>query len=172
VRLPRAANIVVFGAFVACPACAPAGGVRDVAGASRDVVVSGTAETRSSETYDYVAKRPLAVVALAEARGVPSDDARRAVDHLADALDACVTEQARKTGLQPGAARVIAQIGPSGSVEGSQLRVDPGPGVAEVALLCLVAPARLLAFAPTDAGARGFAIEALWGHLAGASAPP
>jgi hypothetical protein len=44
------------------------------------------------------------------------------------------------------------------------VRIDPGAGIAESAVLCLVAPARLMTFSPVDGGVRGMAIEALWGR--------
>lgn len=136
---------------------------RDVVGPSHDVVQAGTAN-RSADGYEYVAKRPLAVVALAEARGVAVDAARVAIDQLADALDICTTEQGRQGTVPRGAARVIAQVGPSGAVEVTSLRLDPGSGGSAAALLCLVAPTRRLTFPTIDAGARGLAIEALWGQ--------
>jgi hypothetical protein len=142
--------------------CAGGSG-NDVVGPSRDVVQTGPA-TRTADGYEYVAKRPLAVVALAEARGIPLDVARVAVDQIADALDVCTTEQGSGGTVPRGAARVIAQVGQSGAVEATSVRVDPGAGVPAAALLCLVAPVRRLGFPAADAGARGLAIEALWGH--------
>jgi hypothetical protein len=120
--------------------------------------------TRTAGGYEYVAKRPLAVVALAEARGIPPDVARLAVDQIADSLDVCTTEQGSGGTVPRGAARVIAQVGQSGAVEATSVHIDPGAGVPAAALLCLVAPIRQLAFPAADAGARGLAIEALWGH--------
>jgi hypothetical protein len=147
---------------LAAAACAGHDAERDAVGPSQDVVVSAPA--RSSEGYEYVARRPFAVVALAEARGIDRDAARAAVEHLADALDVCTTEAARTSSLPSGAARVIAQINAAGTVETTQLRVDPAARGASSAFLCLVRPVRQLAFAPSDAGARGLAIEALWGQ--------
>lgn len=132
-------------------------------GPSHDVVQTGAANT-PADGYEYVAKRPLAVVALAEARGIALDAARVAIDQIADALDVCTTEQGRRGAVPRGAARVIAQVGPSGAVEATSLRLDPGSGVPAAALLCLVAPTRRLTFPAIDAGARGLAIEALWGQ--------
>jgi hypothetical protein len=118
-----------------------------------------------SQQYDYIAKRPLAVVALAEARGIDPLVARAAIDRLADALDTCATAEGRKGALADGAARVVAQIDADGSIAGTSLRVDPGAGVTENAVVCLVAPLRMLTFPAVDGGARGLAIEALWGHV-------
>jgi len=153
--------------FLACIlwACAgAAGSARDVVPESHDVVVDGGAAAADPQGYEYVAKRTVAVVALAEARAIPPETARAAVDRLADALDACVTERGHHEPLVRGAARVVVQVGGGGAVEATNLRVDPGPGVAESALICLVAPLKLLMFPAADGGARGFAIEALWGH--------
>jgi hypothetical protein len=144
-------------------ACAAGG--RDVTPESHDVVVDRPSETRAPAGYEYIARRPLAVVALAEGRGLPDAQTHGAINRLADALDTCMTERARKGLLKAGAARVVAEVGANGEVESTQLRIDPGPGVAEVALLCLVAPARLLTFEAADAGGRGLAVEALWGEL-------
>jgi hypothetical protein len=131
---------------------------------SRDRIVDGAAPG-SPESYDYVARRPLGAVALAEARGIDEATARSAIDHLADALDGCVTERRRRGGLVAGAARVIVQIASDGEVAAAQLKMDPGlaPGATETAVLCLVAPVKMLTFHAVDAGGRGIAIEAVWG---------
>jgi hypothetical protein len=105
------------------------------------------------------------LVALAEARGIAPEVAHRAVDQLADALDTCVTLRGRAGGHVDGAARIVAAIDDDGSVGRPNVRLDPGNGVAESAIVCLVAPVRLLVFPATDAGARGIAIEALWGRI-------
>jgi hypothetical protein len=148
--------------------CAGAGADgRDGVPESRDVRVVDAGGGAGSQGYEYVAKRPLAVVALAEARGVDAAVARAAIDRLADALDTCATGKGREGTLVDGAARLIAQIAADGTVAGTSLKVDPGAGVAESAVLCLVAPVRMLVFPPVDgdAGARGMAIEALWGRV-------
>jgi hypothetical protein len=145
------------------------GGTRDSVPESREVIVRGAAPAASGgpsgDGYDYVAKRPLAVVALAEARGIDPAAARAAVDRLADRLDACVTGEADGGALPHGAARVVAGVDADGKVTGVNLRADPGVGVATTAVLCLAAPARMLTFEPGAAEGRGFAIEALWGPL-------
>jgi hypothetical protein len=145
--------------------CTPRG-VRDVIPESHDVRVldAGTAP-EGTRGYEYIARRPLAVVALAEARGIAPDLARAAVDRLADALDACITERGQRSPHVEGAARVVAPIEESGGVGPPSVRIDPGEGVAENAVVCLVAPVRLLTFPPVDAGGRGIAIEALWGRI-------
>jgi len=145
--------------------CAGSGGEgHDIVPQSHDVQVQGTDSTRS-QGYDYVAKRPLAVVALAEARGLDPLVAKAAVDRLADSLDTCATDQGRKGALVDGAARIAVQIDGDGNIAGTNVRVDPGAGVAETAVLCFVAPVKMLTFPPADAGARGFAVEALWGRV-------
>jgi hypothetical protein len=141
---------------------------------SHDTVVVPPAAGSAQPTggYEYVVRRPLAVVALAEARGLPVEAARAAIDHLADALDACVTERSHGAGLTSGAARLVAQIDDEGRIANTSLRVDPGAGVAPTAVMCLVAPARMLTFPPAHASARGMAIEALWGRLPAGGARP
>ena len=112
-----------------------------------------------------MARRPLSLVALAEARGIAPEVAHRAVDQLADALDTCVTLRGKTGSHIDGAARIVAPINDEGSVGQPNVRIDPGDGVAESAVVCLVAPVRLLTFPAADAGARGIAVEALWGRL-------
>jgi len=152
----------ILTALFAQVACGGQSG-RDVVGPSRDVVAPRTAP-RTAEGYEYVAKRGFSVVGLAEARGLPSEVVHAAIDEVADALEVCAAEQRRQGGIARGAARVIAQVGPNGTVDATSIRVDPGSGASAAALLCLVAPTRRLTFPPVDAGARGFAIEALWGE--------
>jgi hypothetical protein len=151
------------------------GGARDTVPESHDVRVpypsAQAAAAGGAPGYEYVARRPLALVALAEARGIAPEVAREAVDRLADALDACATEAVQaaargKSGAHTeGAARVVAPVEESGRVGAPSVRIDPGEGVAESAIVCLVAPVRLLVFPPVEAGARGIAVEALWGRL-------
>jgi hypothetical protein len=151
-----------------CASCAANSGEgRDAVPESRDVRVGGT-DTQQSQGYEYVARRPLGVVALAEARGIDTAIAHAAIDRLADALDACATEEGRKGTLADGAARVIAQVDASGAIAAARVtQIDPGDAVARNAVVCLLAPVKLLAFPPAagDAGARGLAIEALWGRV-------
>jgi hypothetical protein len=132
---------------------------------SHDVQVGGGQGERSAQGYDYVAKRPLGVVALAEARGIDADVAHAAIERVADALDACATDEGRKGTLADGAARLVVQIDEKGNVAGTSLKVDPGPGIAQNAVVCLVAPVRMLSFPPAASSTRGLAIEALWGRV-------
>jgi hypothetical protein len=145
--------------------CAGGGG-RDVVPESRDIrVLDAATAAESAQGYEYVARRPLALVALAEARGLEPAVAREAVERLADTLDACATDHERRGVHVHGAARIVAPIDTRGIVGAPSVRIDPGAGVAESAVVCLVAPTRLLAFPPVDAGVRGIAIEALWGSM-------
>jgi hypothetical protein len=158
---------VIGGLGLAVLSCAGGGGEgHDVVPQSHDVQVRGADGTNGATPgYDYVAKRPLAVVALAEARGLDPQLAHAVVDRLADSLDTCATDQGRKGRLVDGAARVAVQIDDSGNIAGSSVKIDPGPGVAENAALCFVAPVKMLTFPPADAGVRGFAVEAIWGRV-------
>jgi hypothetical protein len=152
--------------LVSCAGAAGGEGGETIA--TRDVRVTnagGAAQGQSTQGYDYVARRALSVVGLAEARGIDAQVARAAVERLADALDTCVTDQGHQGRPVDGAARVVAQIEADGSVSGASLRVDPGEGVAATAALCLVAPLKQLSFGASDAGPRGLAIEALWGRI-------
>jgi hypothetical protein len=172
--MARAAGLRVVRAAGRClaalvVACAGRGGERDAVGPSEDVVVHAGGAARRAEDYEYVARRTFAVVAVAEGRGLDRDAARAAVDHLADSLDVCTTEAGRTGSLPSGAARVVAQVGGDGTVQNTQVRIDPASSGASSALLCLVGPLRQLTFGPSDAGTRGLAIEALWGPMAKSS---
>lgn len=165
--MQRAAALLAL-ASLAALSCAGGAGEADPDAhpAWREVrVTDPAAADPGAQGYEYVARRPLAVVALAEARGLDPLAARAAIERLADALDTCATEEGRKGTLSSGAARLVAQIADDGSVAQTSLRVDPGAGILQNAVVCLVAPAKMLSFGPTDAGARGIAIEALWGKV-------
>jgi hypothetical protein len=156
-------RLLLLSSFLVSEASCAGGAGRDSVPVTKDVVGDAGSAPRSAEGYEYVAKRPLAVVALAEARGLQPAIARAAVDQLADAIDACATEEGRRGSLVEGAGRIIAQIDDNGHVSATAVRVDPGEGVARSAVVCLVSPTKLLVFPPADAGVRGIAIEALWG---------
>jgi hypothetical protein len=159
-------RLVAF-ASVAVAACASAGGGgRDVVPESHDVQVADAGPAPTSQGYDYVARRSLAIVGLAEARGIDPDVARAAIDRVADALDTCAREQSQRGALTSGAARVVAEIDERGLVSGTNVKIDPGPGVVTTAVACFVAPMKMLVFPPTDGGVarRGIAVEALWGQ--------
>jgi hypothetical protein len=184
-KRPRAAAHPPFGhigapaaIFLHCFSCGGAGadGSRDGSLAWREVRVTDPAAARSTPPnnervgYEYVARRRSAVVALAEARGIEAGSARRAIERLADAVDACTSLSARGDRGVAGAARVVVQVGADGTVDQASLRVDPqagATGALETAAFCLLAPIKSLVLPPTDAGTRGMAIEALWGVSVG-----
>lgn len=157
-----AAGAIVALALVGCAASHD----RDAVSASKDVVSSSPAAGPSAG-YDYVARRPHAVVGLAEARGIESGIARAAVDHLADAVERCVDDAQTRGSPSDGAARVVAQVDAAGAVDNATIRVDPTSGTAAMGVLCFLAPTRLLNFPVADRGDRGFAVEALWGSAVG-----
>jgi hypothetical protein len=148
--------------------CAPS---RDVVPESHDV--QGAAST-SVGGYEYVARRPLAVVAVAESRGLPRDVVTGVADRLANALDVCATRLAGEGRLVPSAARVAAHIDRDGSPTALALTLTPGPGPTANALLCFVSPFKLVRFPASDAdpATRGIAIEAAWGGSAVGATPP
>jgi hypothetical protein len=138
--------------------------VHDVAPAPRDTT-----------GYDYIARRPLGVIGLAEARGIDPAEAARVLDRLADALEACAEDLAKSGKLVDGAGRIAAEISPAGTPVGLALKVAPGGAVMANALLCFITPFKLAAFPPVDATAppRGLAVEATWGpHLPATATPP
>jgi hypothetical protein len=154
--------------FLSLVSVACGGGAKDIVPESRDVRVTDPAAIddaykKASDGYVYVARRSLGIVALAEARGMDDAVATRVIDRLADQLDACAATLAKQGKLVSGALRVVAPVTADGAIGAINLKLAPGNDVAANALLCLVAPLKLIAFPPADAGARGLAIEATWG---------
>jgi hypothetical protein len=147
-------------ALLLLSACA-SGGTRDTVPDSHDV----TSKPPTGTGYAYIAKRGLGTVALAEGRGLTDVEAKRAIDKLADALDTCAKGQAQAGRLAPGAARVVADIDDGGVLGPPRIVLSPGAGAQANALLCLIAPFRMMQFSSqqADASARGIAIEATWG---------
>lgn len=147
------------------------GSNRDVVTESRDVrgvdPHDAPAPPPSKDAYEYVARRPLGSVGLAEGRGLSRAVAQRATDAVADSMQRCAADLATKGKLVHGAARVVARIGPDGYLAGLQVKVAPGADVAANAILCFIAPVKTLVFPPGDADAgaspRGLALEAAWG---------
>jgi hypothetical protein len=173
-RLARPAHLVIAlgTASAVCPACAS--GTRDVVPETRDVQVAATPATGSST---YVARRTLGFVALTRQTGLGAEIGGRAVEHLADALDVCATNLAAKGRLVDGAIRIDAIVAAGGSVAITHVTVAPGDAVAANALLCVMAPLKLMTFSPepdarNDGGARSFAIDASWGPQGAAQARP
>ena len=156
--LPRAVAIAFL--VAAC------GNGRDVVPESHDVRTASDVTTAkkpsSGDAYEYVARRPLGNVALAEARGLSPELASATIDRLGDTLQSCAADLQKRGKLVSGAVRVVAQIGPDGLITGVNVKV--APGATANALICVIAPVKLLTFPPSDgdAGARGMAIEAAW----------
>ncbi len=146
--------------FVSLADC---GGGRDVVPETHDVRGDQKPST-AQDGYDYLARRSFGTVGLAEARGIPADVAARAVDRVADQLDACEKDLRDQNRFVPGAIRIVALIDDRGAVEGVNVKLSDDKGAAANAILCVVAPVRLLSFPPNDgdAGQRGIAIEASW----------
>lgn len=150
---------------------AACGGGRDVVPETRDVRSENPNEGVTHEGgYDYVARRPRAIVALAEGRGIDRVIAVAATDRVADQMESCAEDLAQKGQLVRGAARVAARIGDDGNLAGIAVKIAPGAAVAANAILCFIAPVKTLTFPATtpDGGApaapvdRGFALEATW----------
>ena len=147
--------------FFSC--AASCGGGRDVVPETHDVR-GDTKPSSAQDGYDYVARRPMGTVGLAEARGLSADVAARAIDRVADQLNACEKDLRNQNRFVAGAIRIVAIIDDRGAVEGVNVKLSDDKGAAANAILCVVAPVRLLTFPPNDgdAGARGIAIEASW----------
>jgi hypothetical protein len=160
----KAPTLAALAALVALAgltsACASAG--RDVVPETHDVHVAATG---AEGAYVHVARRPLGFVALAQQVGLGADVGAGASEHLADALDACATNLAAKGKLVEGTIRVDATVARDGSVSLPHLTIAPGDAVAANAILCVVAPLKLMMFPVDagDAGPRSFAIDASWG---------
>jgi hypothetical protein len=143
--------------------CAPP---RDVVPESHDVQRTPSAGAEGG--YEYVARRPLAVVAIAESRGLDHEVVTGIADRLANSLDVCATQLASEGRLVPAAARIAAHIDRAGAPTGLALTLTPGPGPTANALVCFVSPFKLLHFpaADVDPQSRGLAVEAAWGGSA------
>ena len=153
--------------FSLATACGGGGGTRDIATESRDVRgVDPHDAPPAKDAYEFVARRPLGTVALAEGRGLSRDTAERATNSVADAMQRCAADLAAQRKLVKGAARVVALIAPEGNLSGLQVKVAPGADVAANAILCFIAPIKSLTFPVSDAdagsGQRGIAFEAAW----------
>ena len=172
----RRAAKALLAASLALPGAGAAtgcgGGTHDVVPESRDVRGAAAMGVVSGEGYEYVARRGLGTVALAEARGIAPEIGVAATERLADALQSCAAEAQRQRQLARGAARVVAHVNDNGAIDAIQIKVSPGRRVAANAILCVIAPVRLLTFPPRSAGSeaddagarkdRGIAIEATW----------
>ena len=150
--------------FAACN-----GGPHDATEHTTDVRVDG-----GDDTYAYVAKRNRVAVGLAEVRGASAGEAKDLVDRLAGSASACFEGLARDGKLVDGAMRLVLAFDAGGVGGAPEVVLAPGPGVAANGLLCVVAPARMIALAPIDGGARAIALEIAWGAAitgAGGGAP-
>lgn len=129
----------------------------------RDVVA------QTQDGYEYVAKTAHGVIALAESRGVPKDEAKKQMDRLADGFEKCLANLEAKAALKPGAVRIIVPIdagGLPGEPAVSKIS-DTTPETRVTTLICLIGPAKMTVFQPPgplspEAGTRGMAIEATW----------
>lgn len=138
-----------------------------------DIRVVDAGPSRTGDSYAYVTERPLAIVGMAEARGMSDEVAKRVADLIADRLDVCATEQAAANKLIDGGVRVVAIVDKGGAVTVARdnVKIDPEAATGN-ALLCVVAPIMQLAFPPTmSPSQRGFAIEAMWGRAIPHSKP-
>ena len=149
--------------FVALLLAAACGNNRDVIPETHDVHVDP--KNQPQDGYEYVARRPLGIVALAEGRGLSAPVAAAAIDRVADQMNDCVREQQAENHLVPGAVRVVAQIDDRGTVAGLNISKLSQKEATANAILCVIAPIRLLILPPAqaDSGTRGIAIEATWG---------
>jgi hypothetical protein len=156
---------VVLSLLAAC-----GGATQDVVPETHDVVKS---ETQAQGSYAHVAKRPMGFVALSGEQGLGSAVANGAVERLADSLDGCATDLAQKGKLVDGAVRLRVAVAPDGAPVVSHVDVAPGNAVAANAILCVLAPLKLLGFPPAEAGAapRTIAIDATWGPPTAAPPP-
>ena len=164
-HLPVAFHILVSVLLAAC-----ASGNRDVVPESHDVRVTDPAAVQAAKTkgaaegYVYIARRPHGAIALAEARGIGDAIASRAIDRLADSFEGCAADLDKRRQLVDGAMRVVAGVDPGGTLVGLNVKMGSGNAITANALLCVIAPLKLLTFPPAegDAGARGIAIETTW----------
>jgi hypothetical protein len=146
---------------------AACGGGRDVIPETKDVRESTPADGRAAASnggYEFVARRPLGSVGLAEARGLSSDVAEQATNAVADTMQRCMTELLRTGQMVQGAARVVARVTNDGGLEGLNMTLSPGSAVTHNAILCVIAPIKSLTFPPTaeKTARRGIALEAAW----------
>ncbi|HEY1959043.1 MAG TPA: hypothetical protein VGH28_25695 [Polyangiaceae bacterium] len=133
-----------------------AAGPRDTLGGGGPVV---HAEAGAPQEYSYVARRPLVAVGLAKVDGLSEEDAHAIVDHLADSATACLRE---RKALSAGAARITLPID-AGGIAGAPDVVFAPQEASAVGLVCILAPLRMSAFSPSDAGVRSITIESAWG---------
>jgi len=156
----------------ACASSSP----KDVVPESRDVRGEREpAKAHQGDAYEYVAKRPHGMIAIAESRGMAKTDAVAAVDELADRFEACAVALESQGLLVEGAARVVAEQDATWSAPAASMKTAPGGAVAQNTLLCIVAPLRASRLPAENAKRRaGLALEAAWQPtgLGSVSEPP
>ncbi len=152
-----------LGAAVVAAVAACNGSPRDATEHTTDVRVDASAEG----TYAYVAQRPRVAIGIAEARGTSEAEAKALVDRLADGAARCMEGLAKDGKLVDGALRMVMSFDGGGIGAAPEVVFAPGPAVTANGLLCVVAPARMLALAPNDGGARALAVEVAWGSGVG-----
>lgn len=132
---------------------------------SRDIRLGADAgplpDKTSPDGYEFVAKRPHASIGLVGTRNAKPDDAHRAVDRIADDLDACATRLQERGELASGALQLVVVGSQNGKAEITDVRFAPGGPVAANALECVIAPLRATALTPSFT----LAIEATWGPI-------
>lgn len=142
--------------------CSP-GNSRDVVPDSRDVRLvpdaGPPADAGATDGYQYVAKRPHASLGLVGSRNAKVEDVQRAVDRIADDLDACATRLQERGALVEGALQLVVVGSENGKAEVTDVRLAPGGPVAANALECVIAPLRATSLTPSFT----LAIEATWG---------
>lgn len=151
-----------------------AGGPRDTLDPSHDVRVSDAGGPQASDGYAYVARRPLVALALAEARNIGEEEARKVLDHAADGASACFDRFSREGHLTQGAARIIVPVDDAGIVGQPLVKFSAEQGAAVQGMLCVVASLRMAGFTPTAPGGpqRAIAVEVAWGPDVAAPTAP
>lgn len=116
--------------------------------------------------YEYVVRRSLGTVGLAERDGLEPAEAHALVDLVASDLDRCLGEFLEQGHLARGAARVEANVDENGGLTNVDIRVSPGEDATKNAVLCVITPVRKFAFTSSKAHKpRRAAIEAVWQPL-------
>lgn len=131
-------------------------------GQERKSADAGASMKPALDGYVHVARRARVAIGLAEAREIDPRDADEVVERLADRFEACAQKLETEGSLTPGAGRLVVLLDERGHVTATDAKLSPGSDVAGAALLCLLAPARALAYPPGKGSRRGFAVEAVW----------
>ncbi len=151
--------VLFFLAFAGCT-----GGPKDALDPTHHDVRTDDAGA-SNDGYAYIARRAFVALALAEARNIPDDEAKRILDRAADSAQGCFQKYAREGTLTQGAVRVIVPVDDGGIVGQPLIKFSASQGAAVQGMLCVVASLRMAGFSPTAPGGpqRALAIEAAWG---------